>query len=83
VKAGIYPIAGTIKIKESNVQIQGEGMGITVFVGNSAMTGNTPISANLFIANVARILYKYGACKQAMQPMRIGIYCCPFSLPIG
>jgi hypothetical protein len=42
VKAGIYPIAGTIKTKESNVQIQGEGMGTTVFVGNSAMTGNTP-----------------------------------------
>jgi hypothetical protein len=42
VKAGVYPIISTIKIRESNVQIQGEGMGITVFVGDSALTGNTP-----------------------------------------
>jgi Right handed beta helix region/Pectinesterase len=42
VKAGVYPIISTIKITESNVQIQGEGMGITVFVGDSALTGNTP-----------------------------------------
>jgi hypothetical protein len=43
VKAGIYPITSTIMITGSNVQIQGEGMGITAFVGASAMTGNTPI----------------------------------------
>jgi Right handed beta helix region/Pectinesterase len=43
VKAGVYPIVSTIKITESNVQIQGEGMGITVFAGNSALTGNTPV----------------------------------------
>jgi hypothetical protein len=43
VKAGVYPIVSTIKIMESNVQIQGEGMGITVFAGNSALTGNTPV----------------------------------------
>jgi hypothetical protein len=43
VKAGIYPITSTITITGSNVQIQGEGMGITAFVGASAMTGNTPI----------------------------------------
>jgi len=42
VKAGVYPITSTITIRVSNVQIQGEGMGITAFVGDSAMTGNTP-----------------------------------------
>ena len=42
VKAGIYPIASTITITGSNIQIQGEGMGITAFVADSAMTGNTP-----------------------------------------
>lgn len=42
VKAGTYPLISTIKIKTSNVQIQGEGMGITVFVAQSSMTGNTP-----------------------------------------
>ncbi|MBV8142966.1 MAG: right-handed parallel beta-helix repeat-containing protein [Verrucomicrobia bacterium] len=44
VKAGAYPpITSTITITVSNVHIQGEGMGITVFVGDSTMTGNTPI----------------------------------------
>ena len=43
VKAGTYPITSTITITGSNVQIQGEGMGITAFVGASAMTGNTSI----------------------------------------
>ena len=42
VKAGVYPLTNTISIKTSNVQIQGEGVGITVFVGASTMTGNTP-----------------------------------------
>jgi Pectinesterase len=42
VKAGVYPITSTIEITTSNVQIQGEGMGITVFVGDASMTGNTP-----------------------------------------
>jgi len=42
VKAGAYPITSTITIRVSNVQIQGEGMGITAFIGDSAMTGNTP-----------------------------------------
>jgi pectin methylesterase-like acyl-CoA thioesterase len=42
VKAGVYPITSTITIRVSNVQIQGEGMGITAFIGDSAMTGNTP-----------------------------------------
>jgi Right handed beta helix region/Pectinesterase len=42
VKAGVYSITSTITIRVSNVQIQGEGMGITAFVGDSAMTGNTP-----------------------------------------
>jgi pectin methylesterase-like acyl-CoA thioesterase len=36
VKAGVYPITSTIEITTSNVQIQGEGMGITVFVGDAA-----------------------------------------------
>lgn len=42
VKAGSYPLTNTISITAGNVHIQGEGMGITVFVGASAMTGNTP-----------------------------------------
>lgn len=43
VKAGVYPpLTDTIQINKSNVQIQGEGMGITVFVASAAMTGNTP-----------------------------------------
>src|ERR1700751_5998872 len=42
VKAGVYNITNAIQIKTSNIHIQGEGMGITVFVGASAMTGNTP-----------------------------------------
>jgi hypothetical protein len=42
VKAGVYPITSTIEITTSNVQIQGEGMGITVFAGDASMTGNTP-----------------------------------------
>jgi putative cofactor-binding repeat protein len=42
VKAGVYKIANTIQIKASNIHIQGEGMGITVVVGDSGMTGNTP-----------------------------------------
>jgi len=63
VKAGVYPIFSTIKITESNVQIQGEGMGITAFVGGSAMTGNTPAleafnatagTARLLVADTAR-----------------------------
>jgi len=42
VKAGVYSIASTVTIARSNVNIQGEGMGITVFVASSGMTGNTP-----------------------------------------
>jgi hypothetical protein len=42
VKAGTYPLTNTVKINASNVQIQGEGMGITAFVAQSGMTGNTP-----------------------------------------
>jgi Right handed beta helix region/Pectinesterase len=42
VKAGVYTITSTIQITISNVQIQGEGMGITVFMGDSSMTANTP-----------------------------------------
>jgi Right handed beta helix region/Pectinesterase len=42
VKAGIYSISGTIQIRTSNVHVQGEGMGTTVFVADGTMTGNTP-----------------------------------------
>jgi Right handed beta helix region/Pectinesterase len=42
VKAGTYPLTNTVKITASNVQIQGEGMGITVFAGQSSMPGNAP-----------------------------------------
>ena len=43
VKAGVYPVASTIRIAAGNVHIQGEGMGITVIAASSAMTGNTPV----------------------------------------
>ena len=33
VKAGHYPITNKIQITVSNVHIQGEGMGITIFTG--------------------------------------------------
>src|SRR5215467_1063472 len=42
VKAGTYPLGNTVKIKQNNVQVQGEGMGITVFVARSSMISNTP-----------------------------------------
>ena len=35
VKAGVYPITARLTITTSNVQIQGEGMGITSFVLDS------------------------------------------------
>jgi hypothetical protein len=42
VKAGVYPLTSTIQISQSNVHIQGEGMGITIFAADSTMTGDTP-----------------------------------------
>jgi Right handed beta helix region/Pectinesterase len=63
VKAGVYTITTTIQVTTSNVHIQGEGMGITVFTGDSSMTGNTPGldihnsavgTARLLIADTAR-----------------------------
>ncbi len=42
VKAGDYPLLDSVRITKSNIQIQGEGMGITNFVAASTMTGNTP-----------------------------------------
>ena len=45
--------------------------------------GGDPISANLFVANLTQILYKYGACLEAMQPTRTGIYCYRFFHRIG
>jgi hypothetical protein len=63
VKAGVYTITSTIQITTSNVQIQGEGMGITVVIGDSSMTRNTPAleiynsavgSARVLLADTAR-----------------------------
>lgn len=63
VKAGVYTITSTIQIAINNVQIQGEGVGITIFVGDSSMTGNTPAlevfnsavgNARALIADTAR-----------------------------
>ena len=42
VKAGSYALNSTVEIKTSNVHIQGEGMGITLLVAQSSMTGNAP-----------------------------------------
>jgi len=47
VKAGTYPIKKTIRITTSNVQIQGEGMGITNFVADATtMTASPAIEVN-------------------------------------
>ena len=40
VKAGVYPLLNTISMKQSNIQIQGEGMGITSFVAQASMSGD-------------------------------------------
>jgi len=45
VKAGTYPIPKTIQIRLSNVQIQGEGMGITSLVADPSMTASPAIQA--------------------------------------
>jgi hypothetical protein len=46
VKAGVYTLNDAIRITTSNVQIQGEGMGITVFVASDQMmTGNPAVPA--------------------------------------
>ena len=42
VKAGSYLISDTIRIRQGNLHLQGEGMGITTLVADSTMTGNTP-----------------------------------------
>ena len=42
VKAGTYPIKKTIQIGASNVQIQGEGMGITNFVADKTTMTASP-----------------------------------------
>ncbi|MBV8293321.1 MAG: right-handed parallel beta-helix repeat-containing protein, partial [Mycobacterium sp.] len=47
VKAGTYPLTSSIQITSSNVQIQGEGMGITVFVASSQMMTGSPASPAL------------------------------------
>jgi len=47
VKAGTYPIKKTIRIATSNVQIQGEGMGITNVVADATtMTASPAIEVN-------------------------------------
>src|SRR5271157_6578066 len=45
VKAGTYIISSTIQIQASNVQIQGEGMGITNIIADSSMTDGPAIEA--------------------------------------
>jgi polygalacturonase len=45
VKAGTYVISKTIQIKQSNVHIQGEGMGITNIVADATMTASPAIEA--------------------------------------
>jgi hypothetical protein len=63
VKAGVYTITSTIQVTTSNVNIQGEGIGITIFTGDSSMTGNTPAleiynsavgTARVLLADTAR-----------------------------
>ena len=47
VKAGTYPVRKTIQIQASNVQIQGEGMGITNFVADkTTMTASPALQVN-------------------------------------
>jgi hypothetical protein len=46
VKAGTYPVTNTILIGMSNVQIQGEGVGITNFVADASMTASPAIEVN-------------------------------------
>lgn len=47
VKAGTYPIKKTIQIQVSNVQIQGEGMGVTNLVADATtMTASPAIEVN-------------------------------------
>ena len=41
VKAGTYVISQTIRVQQSNVHIQGEGMGITNIVAASTMTARS------------------------------------------
>ena len=43
VKAGTYPITSTIRISTSNVQVQGEGMGITNFVADATTMTASPV----------------------------------------
>jgi polygalacturonase len=43
VKAGTYVVSQTILIRQSNVHIQGEGMGITNIVAASTMTATPAI----------------------------------------
>jgi hypothetical protein len=43
VKAGTYIIGQTIRIRQSNVHIQGEGMGITNVVADATMTASSAI----------------------------------------
>jgi pectin methylesterase-like acyl-CoA thioesterase len=42
VKAGVYTLNDAIRITTSNVQIQGEGMGISVFVASDQMMAGNP-----------------------------------------
>jgi hypothetical protein len=42
VKAGVYSLNDTVRITTNNVQLQGEGMGITVFVASDQMMNGNP-----------------------------------------
>ena len=53
VKAGTYVISQTIRVQQSNVHIQGEGMGITNIVAASTMTAGPAQRANLTEQRVA------------------------------
>src|SRR3974377_1468202 len=89
VKAGVYPIISTIKITESNVQVQGEGMGITVFVGDSALTGNTPAleafnraagTSRLLVADTARGVSPSRSLRRMLRPSQLEIMFCCFRI---
>ncbi len=57
VKAGTYVVSQTIRIQESNVHLQGEGMGITTIVTAQTMTASPAIQVyNSLAGNVLPLL---------------------------
>ena len=55
VKAGTYSITQTIQVRSSNVQIQGEGMGITNIVADATMTSTPAIEVFSPVAPVSTL----------------------------